>query len=143
VELYRLHGKVVLLTFLYTHCPDACPLTAERLNAALHALGPERRQAAVVVVSVDPRGDTPRAVRAFIAAHRLLPQFHYLTGPRSVLAPIWRAYGVSSYAQAGDRVDHTLYTLLLDRRGLSRVLYDSTAATAAFISHDVRILLSR
>jgi hypothetical protein len=68
VELSRLRGKAVLLTFLYTHCPDACPLTAVRLNRALAALGPERTRVRVLAVSVDPHGDTRQAVAGFISS---------------------------------------------------------------------------
>jgi protein SCO1 len=142
VELYALQGKVVLLTFLYTHCRDVCPLTAARLNGALTLLGPARARVRVIAVSVDPKGDTRASVRAFIRRHRLRPEFRYLTGARRVLAPIWQAYGVKSTAQAGDLVDHTLYTLLIDRAGRGRVLYDSTA-TSGSIAHDVRLLLGR
>jgi protein SCO1/2 len=62
VHLAGLNGKVVLLTFLYTHCPDVCPLTASNLNAALLRLGPDRHAVEVLAVSVDPAGDTPNAV---------------------------------------------------------------------------------
>src|ERR1700688_1320807 len=52
-------GKAVLVTFLYTHCPDTCPLMASKLHTALSALAPsERRKVALVAVSVDPVGDT-------------------------------------------------------------------------------------
>jgi protein SCO1 len=141
-ELGALRGKVVLLTFLYTHCIDVCPLTAARLNGALRLLGPARSQVRVLAVSVDPKGDTPAAVAHFVRSHRLLPQFRYLTGSRPVLEPLWHAYGVESTAQGGGHVDHTLYTLLIDRAGLGRVLYDSTASSIE-IAHDVRLLLAR
>src|SRR5207237_7848049 len=107
---------------------------------AVRSLCSDRTRVAVVVVSVDPVGDTLASVRRFFRVHHLVAEFHYLSGPRRLLAPIWQAYGVKSVAQAGDRVDHTLYTLLLDKRGLSRVLYDSTAP-AAYVQHDVRLLL--
>jgi len=140
VDLARERGRVVLVTFLYTHCPDVCPLTAERLNGALRALGKARSGVRVLAVSVDPKGDTARSVRRFAAVHRLLPEFRYLTGPAPVLRRIWTAYGVSSVEQSGDRVDHTLYTLVLDRSLRGRVLYDATARTPAIV-HDVRLLL--
>ena len=79
-------------------------------------------------------------MRRFAAVHRLLPEFRYLTGPAPVLRRIWTAYGVSSVEQSGDRVDHTLYTLVLDRSLRGRVLYDATARTPAIV-HDVRLLL--
>jgi protein SCO1/2 len=140
IELDALHGKVVLLTFLYTHCPDVCPLTADHLNGALQQLGPARSQVRVVAVSVDPRGDTPASVAAFVRRHRLLPEFHYLTASRRVLAPIWHAYGVDSTVVDGLHVNHTLYTLLLDEEGRGRVLFGSTSTSRA-IAHDVRLLL--
>lgn len=142
IRLGALHGKVVLLTFLYTHCPDVCPLTATSLNTTLRRLGSRRDEVEVLAVSVDPVGDTPRSVSAFVRAHRLLPEFHYLTGPRSTLVPVWRAYDVKAVRNGKDGgVDHTLYTMLIDRGGTARVLYDATARPAA-ITHDVRQLLS-
>ena len=141
VRLVQQRGHVVLITFLYTHCLDVCPLTAAHLNQALRMLGPKRTLVRVFAISVDPKGDTASAVKRFIHAHALLRQFHYLTGTRAELQSIWAAYGVKSRAQAGgDRVDHTLYTLLLDRALKGRVLYDSTATPTA-ITHDIRILL--
>jgi protein SCO1 len=140
VELHRPRGRVVLVTFLYTHCPDVCPLTAEHLNRALQLLGKGRTHVRVLAVSVDPKGDGSASVRAFVRAHHFLPQFRYLVGPAPALRALWAAYGVKSLAQAGDRVDHTLYTLLIDRSSKGRVLYDSTA-TAPEIAHDVRLLL--
>jgi cytochrome oxidase Cu insertion factor (SCO1/SenC/PrrC family) len=73
----------------------------------------------------------------------LLSEFRYLTAPAATLHRVWAAYGVKSRAQAGDdRVDHTLYTLLLDRQLEARVLYDATATPAA-VAHDLDILLRR
>jgi protein SCO1 len=142
IELSHLRGKAVLLTFLYTHCPDACPLTAVRLNGALAALGRERTRVRVLAVSVDPYGDTRQAVAGFISSHHLLQQFRYLTGPRSAIAATWREYGISSHPAGGNKaLDHTLYTLLIDPKGRGRVLYDSTA-TSAIIDHDLRLILA-
>jgi len=141
IELSHLRGRAVLLTFLYTHCPDACPLTAVRLNGALAALGPERTHVRVLAVSVDPHGDTRQAVAAVISSHHLLQQFRYLVGPRTKLATIWRLYGIDSHPAGGDKaLDHTLYTLLIDPEGRGRVVYDSTA-TSSIIDHDLRLVL--
>jgi protein SCO1 len=141
VRLSSERGKVVLVTFLYTHCPDACPLTATHIEETLDSLGARRNEVAALAVSVDPVGDTPAAVRAFIRAHRLRPPFHYLTGSRRALARVWRLYDVSAVRKGGPDVDHTLYVLLLDRSGRTRVLFDSLAKPAA-MTHDVRLLLA-
>lgn len=140
VRLSAQRGKVVVITFLYTHCPDLCPLTAQNINAAVRTLGRQGKQVTVLAVSVDPGGDTPRAVTRFVRQHQLLPQFHYLTGSKQALRSVWSAYHVQSVRHAGDDVDHSLYTLLLDRKGRGRVLFDATA-TATAIAHDARLLL--
>jgi protein SCO1 len=141
VRLSRQRGKVVMITFLYTHCPDACPLTATHLNDTLGSLGSLRKNVVVLAVSVDPTGDTPSAVGTFVRSHRLRPQFHYLTGSTKALERVWRLYNVSAVRRGGPDVDHTLYTLVLDRSGKSRVLFDSLAKPAA-MEHDVRLLLT-
>ena len=140
VSLSAERGKLVLLTFLYTHCKDVCPLTAQNLSGAVRLLGPERDAVRVLAVSVDPRGDTPKAVRHFVRVHRLVRQFHYLTGSKTQLARIWRDYSVTSVKRAKGDIDHTLYTVLADRTGNARVLYDATA-TPVDVAHDLRLLL--
>jgi protein SCO1 len=140
VRLSAQRGKVVVLTFLYSHCPDTCPLTAIHIQDALRRLGSRRRSVVALAVTVDPKGDTPAAVRGFVRSHRLGPQFHYLTGMPRALTRIWRLYGVTSVRVGGPDPDHTLYVLLLDRAGKTRVLFDATAAAPA-IAHDLRLLL--
>ena len=127
-------------TFLYTHCPDVCPLTAANLNTALQLIGTSRRRVDVLA-SVDPQGDTRAAVAAFIRSHHLDAQFHYLTGTAAALASVWRAYRVKAVRSGRDQgVDHTLYTLLIDPTGKARVLFDVQARPRAIV-HDVRLLL--
>jgi protein SCO1 len=133
-------GKLVLLTFLYTHCPDVCPLIAQNLNQGLRMLGPARDDVRVLAVSVDPEGDTPKSVHAFAKAHHLLPQFHYLTGSRAELTKVWKAYDVAAVARDPELVDHSAYTMLVDRSGQGRVIYDSQVK-AADVVHDVKLLL--
>ena len=141
VRLSRERGKAVLLTFLYTHCPDVCPLTAASLNTALQLLGASRRRVDVLAVSVDPRGDTRASVAAFVRSHHLRDQFHYLTGTAAALASVWRAYRVKAVRSGRDQgVDHTLYTLLIDPSGKARVLFDVQARPRAIV-HDVRLVL--
>ena len=95
VTLAGERGRYVLVTFIYTHCPDVCPLITQNLNAALRVIGPSARQKVrVLAVSVDPVGDTPRAVRAYIREKHLFPQFQYLIGSRAELRRVWKAWHV-------------------------------------------------
>jgi len=123
VRLSALRGKVVFVTFLYTHCPDTCPLIAENLDLLLERLGPRASGVRVLAVSVDPKGDTPAAARDFVRQHRLAREFHFLLGTRRELSKVWRAYHVAAQAGPEDTVDHSSYTLLVDRAGMSRVIY--------------------
>src|SRR5229473_5572613 len=76
ISLSQFQGKPVILTFLYTHCPDACPLTAEKLHAAMQSLGSQAQQVGVLAVSTDPKGDTKAAVLTFSKAHRMENYWH-------------------------------------------------------------------
>ncbi|MGZ4355045.1 MAG: SCO family protein, partial [Gaiellaceae bacterium] len=140
VTLAAQRGRYVLVTFLYTHCPDVCPLIASNLNVALRLLGPRRDRVRVLAVSVDPRGDTRASVVRFVREHRLLPQFRYLTGSRAQLRPVWAAYHLAVAASPA-LVDHTAYTLLVDPQGRGRAIYDAQQGGAA-VAADVRALLS-
>jgi protein SCO1 len=140
ISLEGQRGKLVLLTFLYTHCKDVCPLTAQNLSAAVRLLGRKADAVRVLAVSVDPRGDTPASVRHFVRSHRLVSEFHYLIGSQAQLEPIWRVYGVTPVKRAKNDLDHTLYTVLADGSGKARVLYDATA-TPTSVAHDLRLLL--
>jgi protein SCO1/2 len=141
VSLAGQRGRLVLVTFLYTHCPDVCPLIAQNLGQALRELGPARDDVRVLAISVDPKGDSPESVDAFVKAHHLPPQFHYLTGTRAELTGIWKAYDVAAVARDPELVDHTAYTMLADRSGEGRVIYDS-GVQAKDVVHDVKLLLS-
>jgi protein SCO1/2 len=133
-------GKLVLLTFLYTNCPDVCPLITQNLNEALQMLGAKRDDVRVLAVSVDPEGDTPKSVDEYAKAHHLLPEFRYLLGSRDELTKVWRAYDVAAVASDPELVDHTAYTMLVDRSGEGRVIYDSSVK-ARDVVHDVDELL--
>jgi protein SCO1/2 len=142
VSLAGLAGKYRIVTFLYTNCPDVCPLIATNLNEALRRLTPaQRAQVRVLAVSVDPKGDTKASVRRFVAAHRLLPQFRYLTGTRAQLVPVWKAYGIAVQPPGKTSVvAHTSWELLVTPEGKGEVLYDAQARAAA-VAHDLRTLI--
>jgi protein SCO1/2 len=125
VRLSDFRGSWVTVAFLYTHCPDVCPLITENLNGALRGA----RDLRVVAVSVDPKGDTPAAVRAFARSHHLTPAFHYLIGTRAQLRPVWRAWHVATVPGPGETVGHSSFEVLVDPRGRERVYYDAQVRT--------------
>lgn len=129
VSLGDLRGKVVVLTFLYTHCPDVCPLVADALHAVRGRLGSAASGAAFVAVSVDPAGDSRESVRRFLAVHRVQGELRYLGGTFAQLRPVWAHYYVGSDAKAvnpaaaaaatrtSSEVDHTAIVYLIDKAG--------------------------
>ncbi len=127
VTLSGLRGNAVVLTFLYTTCPDFCPTTAEKLRRTWELLGPDAARVRFVAVSVDPQGDTPQAALEFSARHRLPDDvWHYLVGSQAELEPVWAQYGIASLrAPAGTMpaaVGHTEALYLIDPQGRERTL---------------------
>jgi len=140
VSLAGERGQFVLLTFLYTHCTDICPLIAGNLNTAVENLGHQGGQVAILAVTVDPEGDTPAAVRTFTLRHRLVPQFRWLLGTRRQLEPVWRDYNVLVIGRSAERIEHSAPILLLDRRGRPLLFYRNTVGAQAVLD-DLRRLL--
>ena len=137
-----LAGKPYALTFLYTDCPDVCPTIAAELRRALELLGPSADETAVLAISVDPRGDTPAAVRAFIDRHRLPGNFHYLIGLERQLKPVWDAYYAAPQIPGRADSAHTASIWLIDRHQRIRTKFSAGAPVPpADIAHDLQILL--
>jgi protein SCO1/2 len=136
VTLASQRGHWTLVTFLYTHCPDVCPLIAANLNKAARTVP----GVGVLAVSVDPKGDTPAAVRAYVKRMHLVPRFRYLIGTATELRPVWTRYHVAAQSPKGDVVTHVAYTMLVDPSGKQRLIYDSQVQ-ASMVVHDLRVLL--
>jgi len=114
-------GRLVLLTFGFTNCPDICPLTLSDLQRVHAMLGEKAEQLALVFVSVDGRRDRPEVLRDTFA-FRKLDDFIGVTGGeddvRNAGAPFGLAFEVSGDASTGAySVNHTAGSFLLDRRG--------------------------
>jgi protein SCO1/2 len=141
IQLSALRGRIVVLTFLYTHCVDICPLIAVNVTSAVRSLGAGGRDVAMVAVSVDPGHDTHAAVARFLAEEHLPPRFHYLTGPLSELKPVWQDYNLLIEPGTGGRVAHSAYVLVLDRRGRPRIYYPPSVP-APVLARDLRGMLA-
>jgi len=143
IDSYK--GKALLVTFLYTNCPDICPLITSNLRVTLNLLGrKEASKVQVIAVSVDPRGDTPKAVAAFLARHEMTGRMQYLIGSAKELARAWKAWGVGSERDANQPqfINHTGVIYGITASGKRLTLYDSSFEPSE-IAHDVPLLVSR
>ena len=143
-RLSQMRGKIVLLFFGYTSCPDVCPTTLAEMKSALEKIGAEdAEQVRVVFVSVDPGRDTPQRVQEYV--DHFNTEFIGLSGTEAELQKTWNGYGVfrqivEGTSAAGYVVDHTARTTLIDQDGNLRVSY-SFETPVDDIVHDLKLLL--
>ncbi|HVV91722.1 MAG TPA: SCO family protein [Solirubrobacterales bacterium] len=138
-----LKGRPYMVTFLYTHCPTVCPLIGAELQAALAELGKEAKGVDVVALSVDPRGDTRSAVRAWLKVHREPANFHYLIGSEAELRPYWNAWHVGPQIAGDPDSSHTAAIYLVDRRAMIRGIVDGgTQVPSSDLAQDFRTLIA-
>jgi protein SCO1/2 len=145
-ETFRLSdqkGKIVLLFFGYTSCPDVCPTTLAELNQVMGELGNKTERVQVVFVSVDPERDTPEKIQEYVAHFN--ENFTGLTGSPDNLKVIWDNYGVfrervESESAFGYIINHTARTYLIDQNGSLRLSYGFQTPVEDMV-HDIEILL--
>lgn len=140
VSLAALHGKAALVTFVYTHCPDVCPLIVSGLAAAQRGLGPRANEVRIIAVTVDPKGDTPATVGAYLAARGATGRMDYLLGPRSELARTWKAWDVA-VSTGSDQLTagHSAVVYGITASGRMAVVYPVNFTPQQLI-HDVPLL---
>lgn len=148
VRLSDFRGKAVALTFIYTSCPDICPLVAENLRVAQELL-PEssRDDIALLAVTLDPARDTQQALQEFTATHQLAdnPRWFALRGDEADLEQVWRDYGIfpgrspgvggRGTPVAGGGEGHTDAIYLIDPQGRKRVFLRSSATPQEIASN--------
>ena len=145
VSLDDYRGKLVLLYFGYTTCPDVCPTTLAELHKARELLGKRADQVQVFMVTVDPERDTLQVLADYIP--HFDPSFIALTGTSDQIAAVATYYGIFYEKKVGDSalgylVDHTATVMAIDRQGFLRVVFPF-GATAADMAADLTYLLDR
>jgi protein SCO1/2 len=135
-RLSDLRGKVVLVFFGFTNCPDVCPTTMVDMSTVLNGLGERAKTVRVVFISVDPIRDTPEHLKNYI------PFFHKdiigLTGSEDEIAAVAEKFDSQYRRQPlgeGDvySVEHSSFVFLLDQEGLVRYVFPYTIGPATII----------
>lgn len=126
-----LQGKLMLVFFGYTHCPDVCPTELQTMAEVIDKLGPDADKVAPVFISVDPSRDTPEVLSAYVK--NFSPRIIGLTGNASEVASVAKAYRVY-FRKNGDSndeytVDHSAFIYLMDGQGnyLTHFSFDTTS----------------
>lgn len=144
VRIGDYRGKAVLVTFVYTSCPDVCPIIVDNLVRVKEALGPEGKRLQIVAVSVDPKHDTPANVKRFLSAHRALGRMDYLIGSRRQLEAAWARWGIAARVDPAspELVEHSGVIWGVDPKGRRVTFYPASGFDIAGIESDVRNLLT-
>jgi len=143
-SIAEFRGKVVVISFGYTHCPDVCPTTLADLASAVKQLGERASEVQVLFVTVDPQRDTPELLRQYVPAFD--PRFIGLWGDEAATERAKKEFHVYSQQRPGKpgepyAVDHSAHIYVLDREGRMRLLLAPGTPPAA-IASDLRVLLN-
>lgn len=169
VTLRNLRGKVVALTFLFTHCADICPMVTGHIRDAHALLEDAGSNVAIVAISIDPERDTQERVLEYSQAWLMEDKWSFLVGSADELADVWRSYFIdpaTDYrttdthitpsnldALASTSVDafrdsissayqviHSAPVYLIDREGKMRIVFTLPFEPESLV-HDIQILL--
>lgn len=169
-SLQEMNGRVVVLTFLYTSCPDLCPLTMGKMRSAYDLLGEDASKVEIVIVTVDPERDNAKVALEYLTSWGLESEWRFLVGDANSLGPLWDYYWVGQpfVEQTGGAtfdqriklaaeeqgideaelakeagaytVGHTAPIHLINKEGRVQVVFGSTF-TPAQLASDIQALL--
>jgi protein SCO1 len=151
VSMDQMRGKAVALTFIYTSCPDVCPIITSNFKQAADQLGADTSHVSLMAITVDPETDTPGRIAQYSQAMGIQGQWEFLTGTRDQLAPVWAAYWVApipltqaqelatlgpSTVQSDPNFQalHTAPVFVIDRQGRERWLLDPSVSAGEIAS---------
>jgi len=137
-------GKVVLLFFGFTYCPDVCPLTLSTWKKVQEAIAEDADKVEFVYITVDPERDTQEKIASHLAVFS--PDFIGLTGEVEDLQEVYSSYGVYreknqiSDSAAGYLINHTSRINIIDTQGKWQLSFSHDASVEDLV-HDIRLLL--
>jgi len=132
-------GKVMVLFFGYTHCPDICAPALVKLAQLSKALGEDARRVQVLFISVDPQHDSPAQLKKFLSGFDT--GFIGLTGTLDELGAVAADHMVFFKQAKNGRVEHTGMLFVKDTQGRMRLLMKESAPLEDML-HDLRLLLA-
>jgi len=137
-------GKVTVVFFGYTQCPDACPTTMAELSGILKTLGPDAAKVQVVFITVDPSRDTPALLKNYVTNFR--PDFVALRGDEAQTQAVIKDFKlivekVPGKTPGSYTIDHTAGTYVYDPQGRVR-LFASQSLDPALLTDDLKALLA-
>lgn len=141
----QLAGRVVVVAFAYTTCPDVCPLLTAALRQVQSGLTrEERKKVYLLTITTDPEIDGPKILAGYAKRYGAdLTGWSFLTGDFTELQKVWQNFGVGVKRKGRGLVDHTPLTALIDRQGRMRVAYVGPAPDVKAVLKDVRALLAQ
>ena len=122
----RFRGKIILIYFGYTYCPDVCPMTLTHLKVAMLELAELAKEVQVLFVSIDPERDTPEKLKEYVPYFH--PNFIGLTGTVDDVVEVSRKFGVRYFKEYVESVEgyfmaHTDALFIVDQKGRYRGRY--------------------
>jgi cytochrome oxidase Cu insertion factor (SCO1/SenC/PrrC family) len=154
VALEDLSGGPVVLTFIYTRCATACPLTTANVGRTLELLGKDAATVRPLAITVDPERDGPAELRAYAERYRLGPGWRLLGGPSDAVSRVVTAYHAQpiaaaaerdaahanhATAQPADEILHPTVVMLIDAHGALRFAY-GPGFDPQDLAHDIRLM---
>ncbi len=140
----QLSGKVVLVGFAYTTCPDVCPLLTAALRQVQSRLtATERKDVQLLTITTDPEIDSPKVLAGYAKRYGAeLDNWAFLTGDEKKLRAVWKNFGVGVKRKGRGLIDHTPLTAIVDRRGFLRVAYIGPTPEVRVVLDDLRSFLA-
>lgn len=143
-EFQKLRGKVVVVGFGYTTCPDVCPLITAAMRKVQETIKPADRVGIFfLTITTDPEIDRPKVLASYAKRYGVeFANWSFLTGAESGLKGVWQNFGVKVNRKARGLVDHTALTAVVDQSGIWRFAYHGSAPAPAMMLKDINSLLA-
>jgi protein SCO1/2 len=138
-------GKVRLVSFIFTHCPDVCPATTfymARMQDELKAKGLYGKDVVFLTITFDPERDTPEVLQKYAEQfHADQSGWYFLRGDTAAVAQVTKAFGIGVLKQPDGSYLHTMRTFVLDKERNLRVMHGMGAEmNPDAVTHDLELL---